>query len=83
MIAAIGLYVYLVLGLIISRTCDRYFMRQDIAYGWAPAWPLRTLRIWTIIGLTILWPMIVFHAGKGIWHKIQVLRRAKRYGHGR
>src|SRR5271155_5443924 len=84
---ALGLYAYLVLGLIIATALDRYFMREKIPYGWAPAaLPLKPMRTGVIIGFTIVWPVVFYAAIKGMgqaaWHEIQVLRRAKRiYGH--
>jgi hypothetical protein len=84
---AIGLYVYVIIGLIIATALDRYFMRGDVPYGFAPSGlPLAGLRIGAIIGLTVMWPAVVYDAIRAMvkiaWHEIQVLRRAKRmYGH--
>jgi MFS superfamily sulfate permease-like transporter len=83
MSVAIGLYVYLVLGIIIAMAIDRHFMREEVPYGFAPAvLPLATMRIGTIIGLTILWPAVVYCAVVGLLKLIRTVRRARRiYGH--
>ncbi len=83
---AIGLYIYMVVGLILATAFDRYWMREQIPYAWAPALPLGTLRTWTIIGLTILWPCVFFYAAvtlsKLAWYRFRAYIRARRiYGH--
>jgi hypothetical protein len=86
MSVAIGLYVYVVIGLIIATAMDRYFMREEVPYGWAPALPLATLRTGIIIALTITWPAMVYFAMSAIvgriWRVLKAARRARRiYGH--
>lgn len=82
MSVAIGLYIYVVIGMVIATALDRYWMRAPIPYEWAPAWPLKQLRAAAITFLTVAWPVIAYGTVKAIvvrlWIFAKVVRRARR-----